>query len=310
MNIIFIGTPKFAIPTLQALINEPAFNVVLVITQPDKPVGRKQLLTQSPVKQLAQKNNITVIQPEKIKNTQDLIRSQAPDLIVVAAYAQLIPQSILDIPKHGCINVHGSLLPKYRGSSCVQAAILNGDQESGVTIMQMEAGLDTGPILAQLNTKIDSAWTSEELYEKISLLGGELIVDTIKNFTQGNIKPVIQDNTKASLVKNIKKEDGEINANSSAQVVERFIRAMHSWPGAYISAGDLKVKIIEVSKDILDINCNKPGQLFEYNKQLVIQCNPKALIISKIQPAGKKPMTGKEFINGYKDYIMASSSNG
>ena len=307
MKVIFIGTPSFAIPTLTSLIESPHIDVVCVVTQPDRPVGRKQIMEETPVKQLAKKHNIPVLQPEKIQDITTAINSQKPDMIVVAAYAQLIPQKILNIPRYGCINVHGSLLPKYRGSSCIQAAIINGDKKSGVTIMKMEAGLDTGPILAQKEIELDKLWTSDDLYVKISELSGEIIEKTILDYASNSIKPTPQDDTKASLVKNLKKNDGQIDLSKTAEEIERFVRAMHSWPGAFIhltiNGESSAVKMIEVDKEILEINTYEPGQLFIHDNKLAIQCRDAAIAIKKIQLPGKKPMTSEQFINGYQKLV-------
>ena len=208
MNCIFIGTPRFGLPCLKALINDNDINVIAVITQPDRPAGRKQAVDFLPIKKEALKNAIPVLQPEKIKIIKEQIINLKPDIIVVAAYAQIIPQGILDIPKYGCINVHGSLLPKYRGASCVQAAILNGDKKSGVTIMKMEASLDTGPIIVLKEIEIKNDFTSGDLYDKISLLAGEILVPTIKAYVKGDIKETPQDNSKASYAPMLKKENG------------------------------------------------------------------------------------------------------
>lgn len=304
MNIIFIGTPDFGLPSLKALIKDTTINVAAVIAQPDKPIGRKQVITSPPIKQEAERNSIPVLQPQKIKTIAEDIKALKPDFIVVAAYAQIIPQLILDIPKYGCINVHGSLLPRYRGASCVQAAIQNGDKSSGVTIMQMDAGLDTGPILAQKSVDILPDWTSADLYDKISLLGAEIIVPTLKAILAGSIKPQKQSNAESTYAPMLKKSDGLIDFKKSALELERFIRAVNPWPGAHINN---QTKILETDLNAIDVNTHNPGDFFVYNNKLALQCAKNALVIKSIQPSGKKPLTGEQYINGYK---MASSSNG
>ncbi|MDP3043507.1 MAG: methionyl-tRNA formyltransferase, partial [bacterium] len=239
---IFIGTSDFGIPALRALAKDKQFEIIAVITQPDKPTGRKQILTPPPIKAEAEKYQIPIFQPEQIKNLQTEISAQGEcasgaknlksDIIIVAAYAQIIPEEILNLPKYGCINIHGSLLPKYRGAACVQAAILNGDGQTGVTIMKMDKGLDTGPILWQDKINIESRDTAGALYEKLSRLGAKILPIVIKKYIAGVIKPIAQDNARASYVKRLKKQDGLIDWAKSAVEIERFIRAMAPWPSA------------------------------------------------------------------------------
>lgn len=305
IKIIFIGTPDFALPGLRALISDPMFDVVGVITQPDKPVGRKQILTPPVVKTEAEKYNITVHQPEKIKNYE--LRIKNLDLIVVIAYSQIIPKSILDAPKYGVINVHGSLLPKYRGAACIQWPIINGDKETGVTIMKMDKGLDTGPILTQKSIPIKDSDTTGTLFDKISKLGAEILLPTLKDYIAGKIKPAPQDETKANYVGRIKKADGQINWNKPVAQIERFVRAMMPWPTAHstqhIAHNKKIIKILAVSNKPLGVNKYKPGEMFEHDGALAVQCGEDALIIEKIQLAGKKPISGKDFIKGYGNLI-------
>ncbi|MFH0892263.1 MAG: methionyl-tRNA formyltransferase [Candidatus Falkowbacteria bacterium] len=295
---IFIGTPDFGVPALCALIKDDIFDVVAVITQPDKKTGRKQVLTPPPIKLEAQKYKIPVYQPEKI--------SRHPianiDLIVVAAYAQILPESILSAPKYGCINIHGSLLPKYRGAACIQHAIMNGDKETGITIMKMDKGLDTGPILAQKSVPIEITDTAGTIFDKLSLLGAELLLPTIKNYIAGKIEPEPQDDSRASYARQLKKEDGRIDFKKSAEEIERFVRAMSPWPGAFLITNKT-IKIIETERKTIKINKHKPGKFFVFENKLAVQCGTDALIINKIQPEGKKIMSGEEFINGYRDLL-------
>lgn len=317
---IFIGTPDFGVPCLKALAQDANFEILGVISQPDRPIGRKQIIFPTPVKAEAQKINLSVWQPDKIKNFYNELKDLKPDLIIVAAYAQIIPENILKLPKFGCINVHGSLLPRHRGASCVQAAILANDQFSGVTIMQMEKGLDTGAILAQSKIKIEKDWTAEDLYVKISTLAPSVLIQAVKDYTQGKINPIPQDNSQATYAKMLKKEDGRIDWNKSAIEIERFIRAMGIWPGAY---GQLSIvnyqltidykpslpnnsnwRILKILKaKVFEINQFEIGKIFEYQKKLVIQCGKDALIIERLQLEGGKPMTGEEFLRGHRSII-------
>ena len=236
----------------------------------------------------------------------DKIKVFKPDAILVIAYAQIIPEKILSIPKYGCINVHGSLLPKYRGASCIQAPILNGDKETGITIMKMDKGLDTGPIIKQEKIDIDEKETSESLSKKLSLLGSKILIPVLLEYIEGKITPKNQDEKMASYVKIIKKNDGHIDWLKSNTEIERLIRAMQPWPIAYslIDKEDLKkINIFESEKLLIKEKSLKPGQIFLFNNELAIKCGVNALIIKKLQLSGKKLISGHEFINGYMSYI-------
>jgi len=300
---IFIGTPDFAIPAFKAIMNDEQFSIVAVITQPDRKVGRKQLLTPPPVKEVAQSFGIPVLQPEKILEMADKIKDLNPELIIVVAYAQLIPEEILKIPKYGCINVHGSLLPKYRGAAVIQAAILNNDRKTGVTIMKMDKGLDTGPILARDEISIKLNDTAGTLYDKLSQLGAELLITTLRKYIANKIKPRPQNKSQASYVRMLSKKDGAINWSRPAVKIERFIRAMTPWPSAWSLWKDKRIKITEAQPKPLAINSYRPGKTFIYNSGLVVQCGQDALIIKSLQLAGKKEVTSKEFLLGYKNFI-------
>ncbi|MDD4333112.1 MAG: methionyl-tRNA formyltransferase [Patescibacteria group bacterium] len=306
---IFIGTPDFGVPALEKLAADSDFEIVAVITQPDKKVGRKQILTPPPIKVLSKNLGLKIIQPEKIKEIVKEIKDLKPDLIITIAYGQIIPQAILDIPKYGCINVHGSLLPKYRGAACIAAAILNGDEETGITIMKMDASLDTGPILSQTKIKLAPTETAGTLFEKLSKLGADFLLPTIKDYISGKIKPTAQDNSQASYIKEFKKEDGMIDWQKNAIEIERFVRAMNPWPGAYTKITNYKLqitnilKIIKVEQTPIDINKYKAGEIFLYENKLAVQCGQDALIITKLQPEGKREMTSEEFLRGHKEIV-------
>ena len=295
-----MGTPEFSLPGLNSLINEPSYEIVGVFTQPDKPVGRNQILTPPPVKVLALENKLPVFQPDKIKDELENIKNLKPDLIVVIAYGKIIPQSILNIPTYGCINVHASLLPKYRGAACLNAPILNGDKETGITIMVMEAGLDTGPIIYQGVMDLNGDETLKTVHDTLSALGAELLVPTLNYFIDGKIKPQIQDETKASYIKTLKKEDGKIDWTKSANEIERMIRAYNPWPGTYTIEAQNILKILEVENKVLNSNNHKIGESFIDEGRLVIQCGQDSLVILRLQAAGKKPMTSSEFLRGHK----------
>jgi methionyl-tRNA formyltransferase len=302
-RIIFVGTPKFSVPSLKTLIEDSRFEVVAVITQPDMPAGRSLTLTPSPIKILAQNYGLQIFQPPKISQINDQIRELEIDALVVVAYAQIIPESTLALPKFGCVNVHGSLLPKYRGASVLQAPIINGDEVTGVTIMVMDKTLDTGPILRQAEYTITATETADSLAGVLSNLGAKILPDALFGYLQGNIKPQTQDNNLANYVGRMEKKDGIIDWQSSATEIERFIRAMTSWPSAWTWIKGKQLKILEVDKTVIEINSQKPGKTFLYNSCLAVQCGTDSLLVRRLQLEGKKPMTSEEFIRGYKDFI-------
>lgn len=302
INTIFIGTPDFGLPAFKALLNDGLFNIVAAVTQPDKKVGRKQVIASPAIKIEALKRGIPVWQPDRIR---DFVWPIADiDLILVAAYAQIIPEKILDWPKYGCINIHGSLLPLYRGAACVQQAIIDGQEKTGITIMKMDAGLDTGAIIAQKEIPISDNDTAGSLYQKLAHLAGENILPIIKDFIAGNIMPQAQDNARATYVKMLKKEAGRIDWNKPALDIERFIRAMHPWPGAFSKLNDGQiVKIIKASGTTLNINKHEIGTLFSIEKKLAVQCGHDAIEILELQLEGKKAISGEQFLNGYSNLI-------
>lgn len=303
IKIIFVGTPEFAIPSLQSLLRNTDFKVLAVVTQPDMPVGRKQILTPPPVKILAEASKIPVFQPQRISQIVDQLRALQPDVIVVAAYAQIIPENILSLPKYGCINVHGSLLPRHRGASVIQAAILQGDKESGVTIMLMDKTLDTGPILSQTKMSLDENSTAEWLYDELAKLGGKILTQTLKKYISGEIKPKTQDDSKSNYVGLLKKQDGLIDWNKSAEEIERFVRAMNPWPSAWTWVKGKQLKLIKVQHQTIEINAQKVGKTFSYNNGLAVQCGKDSLIITGLQIEGKKAMSASQFLRGNKDFI-------
>lgn len=301
-----MGTPDFAVPGLQALLAAPDFDIVGVFTQTDKPVGRRQTMTPPPVKEIALKNNLKIFQPLKLKDEVETIKGLKPDLIVVIAYGKIIPQTILDIPTHGCLNVHASLLPKYRGAACLNAPILNGDSETGVTIMKIDAGLDTGPILRQSKISLNGRETLAEVHDRLAQLGAETLVPTLRDFLTGKIEAKTQDNSQASYIKTLKKEDGRIVWTKSARDIERLIRAYTPWPGAYSVWQGKIIKILEASHDVLPINDKKAGQVFLSDDNLAIQCGQDSLLILKLQLEGSRPLDSKAFLNGNSALIGAT----
>lgn len=302
-RIIFVGTPTFSVPSLKSLIDDSRFEVVAVITQPDMPAGRSLTLTPPPIKILAQNYGLHIFQPPKISQINDQIRELEIDALVVVAYAQIIPESTLTLPTFGCVNVHGSLLPRYRGASVLQAPIINGDKVTGVTIMVMDKTLDTGPILKQAEYTIKLEETADSLALALSDLGAKTLPDALFNYLSGNIKPQPQNNDLANYVGRMEKKDGIIDWQSSATEIERFTRAMTSWPSAWTWIKGKQLKILEVDKAVIEINSQKPGKTFLYNSCLAVQCGTDSLLVRRLQLEGKKPMTSEEFIRGYKDFI-------
>lgn len=302
---IFIGTPEFALPALKALALDADFLISTVITQPDMPAGRNLTPTPPPVKELALKYKLEVLQPQAIIQILDRLRELAPDLIVVAAYAQIIPEAVLNLPKYGCINIHPSLLPKYRGASPVHAAILNGDEATGVTIMLMDKTLDTGPILSQKTIDIDKHATTISLLDKTAELGAKLLTPTIKKYIKGQIKPQAQDASRATYVRMFTKQDGLIDWTKTAAEIERLVRALGHWPSAWTWIKGKQLKIIAVKPESLDFNTYKPGKTFIYNNCLAVQCGANALIITRLKLEGKNEISGEDFVRGYKDLLGA-----
>ncbi|NCD00526.1 methionyl-tRNA formyltransferase [bacterium] len=299
-NTILMGTPEFSVEMFESLILNPKFKILSLVCQPDKPVGRKQILTPPETKVLAEKYNIPVLQPNKISEIKEDLEKLTIDLIVVIAYGKILPQSILDIPKLGCINVHGSLLPKYRGSSCLQAPILNGDKETGITIMKMDAGMDTGDIIKKLSIDISEKYTVENIHDRLSKLGKENLGKILIDYLEGKIQTEKQDNDKATYVKLLQKEDGYISFSETAENIDRKIRALNPWPGTFAKLDDKNLKILKTTGTINIDQPHEIGELFFLDNKLHIQAKDKALEIDKLQISGKKAVEGKEIISGYK----------
>jgi len=292
LKIIFMGTPGFGAIILEGLIKNN-YKPALVITAPDKPVGRKQILTPPLVKIIAQKYKIPVEQPKKVLNYKLQATRMKPDLIIIAAYGEIIPKEILEIPKHGCLNVHPSLLPKYRGPSPIQTIILNGDKETGTTIILIDEKMDHGPIITNRQLPIsDPKITTDELSKELAVLSIDLLVEIIPKWINGEIKARPQDESKATYTKIIKKEDGKINWKKSAIEIERQIRAFYPWPGTFTFWKGKRIKILkaETSKTAPENN-------------LAIKCGKDYLIIKKLQPEGKKPIEINDFLRGHPDFI-------
>lgn len=315
-KIIFMGTPEFGAIVLEKLIKN-RYKPILAVTEPDKPVGRKQILTPPAVKVIAQRHKIPVFQPEDIGSYKTIktIKEIKADLIVVAAYGQIFPKEILEIPKSGCLNVHPSLLPKYRGATPVQTVILNGDEETGVTVILMDAQMDHGPILAQRKTIIAANETAKQLESRLAIMGTELLIDIIPDWIRGEIKLRRQDEKRATYTKVLKKEDGKINWKKSAQEIERKIRAFDPWPGSWTEwilsthhpKRDKKILRIKILKARIlkstEVTYPVGKTLVAPQNELCVQTGQGFLIIEKLQLEGKKETGSEEFLRGYLKFI-------
>lgn len=302
MKIVYMGTPDFAVNTLECLLNSE-HDVCAVFTQPDKPQGRKQLLTPPPVKEIALKYSVPVYQPVKIREKEyvELLKKLSPDVAVVAAFGQILPKEILDIPKFGCINVHASLLPRYRGAAPIQWSIINGDEETGVTIMQMNEGIDTGDIIIQEKLRLAEDEIADTLFGKLANLGGPLVLKTLKLLEEGKAEFTKQDEAMSSTVRMLKKEDGRINWNDSAIKIERLVRGLNSWPCAFSVLDGITVKIWRCKAVDSNRHDLKPGQVFVADGNMLVSCKEGSLMIYELQLAGKKRMQAADFVRGYRE---------
>ncbi len=301
MKIVFMGTPDFSVGALEALIRA-GHEICLVVTQPDKPKGRSGAMQFPPVKECAVKYDIPVFQPERIKKPEavSVLKEYEADIYVVAAFGQLLSQEILDIPKYGCVNIHASLLPKYRGASPIQQAVIDGEEKSGVTIMQMELGMDTGAILYQKEMELDAKETGESLFEKLAVLGAEAIVEALPLIEAGEIEPIPQEEAKATHVKMITKAEGLIDFSKSAIVIERLIRGMNSWPSAYTYLNGKQLKIWDADVVVSEAE-GKPGEVIRVEKDaFYVQTGNGLLKINELQLEGKKRMNVHDFLLGFK----------
>ena len=301
MRIVFMGTPDFAVETLEKII-ENGYDVVAVVTQPDKPKGRDKKLSPPPVKECALKHNLTVLQPQRARDeafVQELKRYN-PDAIVVVAFGQILPESILHMTKYGCINVHASLLPQYRGASPIQWAVIDGCKKTGVTTMLMDEGIDTGDILMIREYELAKKETGGSLFDKLSLLGAELLIETLKGIEADSIKPIKQDDEKSSYVKMLTKAMGHIDFTKNANEIERLIRGLNPWPSAftYMNKKMLKIWDADVSEDI-EVPQNSPvGTAFISKEKMYVICGSGFLELKEVQLEGKKRMCIEDFLRG------------
>ena len=310
MRVVFAGTPDFAVPALKALIENDRWRPLAVLTQPDRPSGRGRKLKFGPVKQVATDAGIEVLQPTSLKppESQDMLARLKPDLLVTAAYGLLLPPNVLEIPKHGCWNLHASLLPRWRGASPINQAILHGDDETGISLMQMDEGLDTGPVLMSRSTAIAAEETAGELHDRLAGLAAELLVAALESLEGGKLpEPVAQDDALATHAPLINKSDARLDWHQPAEQLARMVRAYHPWPVAFAELEGMDFRIHR-ARAVSDINAS-PGSLVRHHDNsysnrdaIVVACGSGALEILELQAPGRKRVTARDWLNSHPDW--------
>lgn len=312
MRVVFMGTPDFSVPILKRLI-EDGYQIVGVVTQPDRPKGRKKELTPPPVKIEALKHNLKVIQPEKLKRPDDLqqVIDLQPDIVVTAAFGQILPKALLDTPKFGCINVHASLLPEYRGGAPIHQAIIDGKKETGITIMYMAEKLDAGDILTQAKVDILEADNVGTLHDKLSVIGSDLLSQTIPKLIEGNLTPIKQAEEKVSFAPNISREKEKIDWQNSGEAIYNQIRGLHPWPVAYTLLHNQPLKIWWAEK-VVNNQHHQPGTIvaIESDGFIVSTGNATYLKVTDLQPSGKKRMKADQFLRGVGNNFVVGTKLG
>ncbi len=301
-RIVFMGTPDFAVPVLEQLVRH--HEVAAVVTQPDRPAGRNRQLQPPPVKIVAQHLGVPVLQPERVRRPEavEALRALAPELFVVAAFGQILPQAVLDIPTRGAINVHASLLPRWRGAAPIQAAIRAGDRETGITIMLMDAGLDTGPILSQRALPIAPDETGQSLHDKLSKLGATLLIATLPSYLDGSITPQPQDDSRSTYAPMIRKEEGHIDWRQSATAIERLVRAFNPWPGAYALWNGHQLKFHSGAVGPGEV---APGLVVEHEGRIAVGTGSGLFYPHVLQLAGRAPLPIDDFVRGRQDFVTS-----
>ena len=296
-KVIFMGTPQYSVPVLETLIENT--NVLCVVTQPDKPVGRKKVLTPCPVKQVAIDNNVPVLSPAKLKEEYNNILEYNPDIIITCAYGQILPEELIYYPEYDTVNVHASLLPKYRGGAPIHRAIINGEKETGITIMYTDKGMDSGDIIKMEKIEIKDNDTYDIISEKMSVLGAKLLKETLPSIFNKTNKRIKQEENKKTLAPIIKREDEHIDFNKTAKEVHNQIRGLSSIPGAYTILDDNIIKVLLSEKENIEETTKEPGTITRVDKTgIYVACKDKEIKITKLQVSGKKPMLVRDYLNG------------
>jgi methionyl-tRNA formyltransferase len=297
MRVVFIGTGEIGVPVLRSLLDSKEHDLAAVVTQPDKPAGRDQKMTPPPVKAALAGKNISILQPVRIKDREAIeqIHALAPDAIVVMAYGQILSKDVLKIPKKACLNLHASLLPRHRGASPIQAAIVAGDGETGITVIYMAEGLDTGDMLLQRKIDISPDDTGDSLHDRLAQIAPEALHESLRLLAAGNAPRIAQNDALATYAPKLRRDDGKIDWTESAEVIERKIRAFNPWPGAFTMLGEKKLKILGAR--IVDLG-GTPGQILRSDKELIIAARDRALSTSEVQLEGKRRMSAEEFLRG------------
>lgn len=299
MRIVFMGTPDYAAVTLQKLIDEK-YDVAAVFAQPDKPVGRKQILTPPATKVIASQNNIPVFQPKTLRDGEalEILKQINPDVIVVVAYGKILPKEILDLPKYGCINGHASLLPKLRGASPIQWAIVTGESKTGVSTMLMDEGMDTGDVLETVVTDIGAEETAEELFDRLSVMSAQLMISTLEKAKNGELTPAKQNEAEATYAPIIKKEMAHIDFNKTADEICNAVRGFYSWPCAFCFINGKRIKVIKACKS--NLSSKENGIVIDSDDRLVVSCKDGSVELITVQPEGAKAMSAATMLNGHK----------
>lgn len=306
IKIVFMGSPEFALPSLRALAGANDYEVVGVVTQPDRASGRGREVKMPPVKTLALELGIPIMQPEKLRAPEAMqqLKLWSPDLVVVAAFGQILKQDVLDLPRHGCLNVHASLLPRWRGAAPINAAILHGDEETGVTIMKMDAGLDTGAMLAKKSMRLPPDGTAGTVTSTLSRLGADLLIETLPRWLAGEIQPTPQDDALSTYAPMLKKVDGRLDFSRDVNELERQVRALNPWPGAFMEFDGTMLKIHRARVgQIVNLSHYEVGQRLTQANQPAVGARGGVLILDEVQPAGKKSMSGKSFLSGARNWV-------
>ncbi len=299
-RVVFMGSPEFAVPTLRALAGR--YEMRGVVTQPDRQAGRGRELRAPAVKSAAIELGIPVVQPPRLRETEAMqaLRDWAPDVVIVAAFGQILRPEVLNLPSHGCLNVHASLLPRWRGAAPIQAAILAGDAETGITIMKMDEGLDTGGILAQARVAITPAETAASLSDKLAHLAPDLLMEALPGYLEGKLRPIPQDASKATKAPLLKKEDGLLDLNRPAEELERRVRAMNPWPGAFILWEEQRLRILKAH--VVD-EAARPGEHVIHEKGMAVGTGGGLLALDEVQLEGRKAMPSEQFLAGARNWV-------